>query len=751
MSYQQKRFYLFNCDNTYSLETVEKLLLEAGDKYGFKISVDRLCFGLQRMAEVCDRTLPHLVMDYAIFVVHADESRLSINEDNAGIGYARLYRALLQKTDNKVLIVIGGDKYYRDEDEKTRSVISRWARRKVSSQFGEEFLDGRQSFIFSWNENHRPIHEEAMYHFLEPRKRGCKFEYTPPKPLPKPVAPVVPQPLPKPEPSAAPWTTGTYPRPGDFQDANTSHRRPFNNLESQKSELTYDLDKGTYEALNMGGSGVPPVYLAGTVLLETYVRYGSISFNREDIFQEEGGWRPTAKQVSDLMSGFKSIPLAKVTFVSTGNAGVSYSVVKVTTDDWWQRCLSSSGRFRPCFSWLKRNYKVCTVACVLSLVVLLGYLWSSKDYEHDMAKQLNFFLFNCDNTYNLEAVEKFLLDLEEKYGFKFSIDRLTFGLPLMAEVCEKTLPKLAMDVAVFVVHANESRLSINEDNAGIGYARLYRALLQKTDNKVLIVIGGDNNYRDEDEQGRSVISRWAKRKVASQFGEEYLDGRQSFIFSWNEKHRPIHEEAMRHYLDPGKRGSKFEYTLPKPLPEPIPHVDLRSASADTDISREDFQDANTPHRRSFNNLESQKSELTYDLDKGTYEALNMGGSGVPPVYLGGTVLLETYVRYGSISFNREDIFQEKGGWRPTAKQVSDLMSGFKSIPLAKVTFVSIGNGGVSYSVVKVTTDDWWERGLSSSGRFRPCFSWLKGNYKVCTVACVLGLVVLLWYLWSSED
>ena len=101
-------------------------------------------------------------------------------------------------------------------------------------------------------------------------------------------------------------------------------------------------------------------------------------------------------------------------------------------------------------------------------------------FEKDMAKQLKFFLFNCDNTYNLEVVEKFLLDLEEKYGFKFSIDRLTFGLPLMAEVCEKTLPKLAMDVAVFVVHVDESRLSINEDNAGIGYARIYRALLQKT-------------------------------------------------------------------------------------------------------------------------------------------------------------------------------------------------------------------------------------------------------------------------------
>ena len=90
-----------------------------------------------------------------------------------------------------------------------------------------------------------------------------------------------------------------------------------------------------------------------------------------------------------------------------------------------------------------------------------------------------------------------------------------------------------------------------------------------SEDNVLIVIGGDTNYKDEDEGARSVISRWAKRKVASQFREEYLDGRQSFIFSWNEKHRPVHEEAMRHFLDPGKRGSKFEYTPPKPLPKPI--------------------------------------------------------------------------------------------------------------------------------------------------------------------------------------
>ena len=113
-----------------------------------------------------------------------------------------------------------------------------------------------------------------------------------------------------------------------------------------------------------------------------------------------------------------------------------------------------------------------------------------------MANQIKFYLFNCDNTYNLEVVETFLLHFEEKYGFKISVDRLTFGLQRMAEVCEKTLPKLVMDVAVFVVHANEPRLLINEDNADIGYARIYRALLQKTGGflNVVPLPNINNNY-----------------------------------------------------------------------------------------------------------------------------------------------------------------------------------------------------------------------------------------------------------------
>ena len=107
MSYLQKRFFLFNCDNTYNLEIVERFLLEVEEKYGFKFSADRLYFGLQRMAEVCDRIIPTLDMDVAVFVVHANESRLSINEDNAGIGYARIYRALLKKTGGLQLSLNG--------------------------------------------------------------------------------------------------------------------------------------------------------------------------------------------------------------------------------------------------------------------------------------------------------------------------------------------------------------------------------------------------------------------------------------------------------------------------------------------------------------------------------------------------------------------------------------------------------------------------------------------------------------------
>ena len=93
-------------------------------------------------------------------------------------------------------------------------------------------------------------------------------------------------------------------------------------------------------------------------------------------------------------------------------------------------------------------------------------------------------LFNCDKTYMLDVVEKLFKVVEKKLNFAFSIKSHYFALRDMSQVCENIIHQIkADDVAVFVVHAHESRLSINEDNAGIGYAKIYRALLKATGEK----------------------------------------------------------------------------------------------------------------------------------------------------------------------------------------------------------------------------------------------------------------------------
>lgn len=102
MSQSKRQVHLFNCDNTYRLKPVEKLVDELKKKSldQFSIHVDRVVkhtFRLAQMSEIVDN-IPTLAMDMAFLVVHAHESLLSINEDNAGIGYAKIYRALLQVT-----------------------------------------------------------------------------------------------------------------------------------------------------------------------------------------------------------------------------------------------------------------------------------------------------------------------------------------------------------------------------------------------------------------------------------------------------------------------------------------------------------------------------------------------------------------------------------------------------------------------------------------------------------------------------
>ena len=74
---------------------------------------------------------------------------------------------------------------------------------------------------------------------------------------------------------------------------------------------------------------------------------------------------------------------------------------------------------------------------------------------------------------------------------------------------------------------------------------------------MIVVIGADDNYRDAAAEDTSLLSRWARRKVSSQFNEKFMDGSKGFIFSWNKAHRVIHEEALKHFLDPSKKDHKF--------------------------------------------------------------------------------------------------------------------------------------------------------------------------------------------------
>ena len=65
--------------------------------------------------------------------------------------------------------------------------------------------------------------------------------------------------------------------------------------------------------------------------------------------------------------------------------------------------------------------------------------------------------------------------LHDKLDFEFTVATHYFSLTEMDELIEKVIPALQMDFAFFVVHAHESRLSIND---GRGYTKVYRALLQ---------------------------------------------------------------------------------------------------------------------------------------------------------------------------------------------------------------------------------------------------------------------------------
>ena len=100
-------------------------------------------------------------------------------------------------------------------------------------------------------------------------------------------------------------------------------------------------------------------------------------------------------------------------------------------------------------------------------------------YKRD--RKLNLcYIFSCDDTCSLDVVETFLSGLKEKFRIGILAFKNHFSLSHSSEMCYSSIPDLPMDFAIFVVHANESRLSINEDIDRIGYKKIYRALLKAT-------------------------------------------------------------------------------------------------------------------------------------------------------------------------------------------------------------------------------------------------------------------------------
>ena len=85
------------------------------------------------------------------------------------------------------------------------------------------------------------------------------------------------------------------------------------------------------------------------------------------------------------------------------------------------------------------------------------------------------YIFSSNDNCNLDVVGKLLSCIKEKLGIKMLAFKNHFSLSDTTEMCESIIPDLPMDLAVFVVHANEDRFLIDEDSA-----RIYRALWKAT-------------------------------------------------------------------------------------------------------------------------------------------------------------------------------------------------------------------------------------------------------------------------------
>ena len=94
-------------------------------------------------------------------------------------------------------------------------------------------------------------------------------------------------------------------------------------------------------------------------------------------------------------------------------------------------------------------------------------------------KETYVYLCHCDKLCDLNEVEELLKAVEKKLAAKtsFKIEKGYFSGGQISDMVDKTIPKLKMDYAVFVVHARECCLSFSEDS---NLGKIYEALKKRT-------------------------------------------------------------------------------------------------------------------------------------------------------------------------------------------------------------------------------------------------------------------------------
>ncbi|XP_068685367.1 uncharacterized protein [Montipora foliosa] len=179
--------------------------------------------------------------------------------------------------------------------------------------------------MFSWNKKHRPIHEEAMMHFLDPRKRGQKFvcqKKTQAKN--NPVTPNVPS-RPTQETAVIP-VDNKVENQGNVMEANAS----VDGTDSTSPQEFTELSRTTHPK--------------GTVLLSTIMQNGAISYRSADVkvWMDGRKWRVSDNEARRLQQEWRSSPTTQLELVADDEGKVQVIVKDEST--FFQRVwLSLSG------------------------------------------------------------------------------------------------------------------------------------------------------------------------------------------------------------------------------------------------------------------------------------------------------------------------------------------------------------------------------------------------------------------------